>query len=217
VNPPAGVGANECRNMVAVLEAFNGSRFYAQTGSAMRAGQWVTVDNGVPHHNIMPPAQQTALLQQAYAALRESVYAALVVQTRLKPYLDAIELVIDENGVSFDTAALTTLLQSQHATSPKVAIEDLLELFRFSNPRILILDEATSALDYESERIIQNNMKAIARGRTVIIVAHRLSAVRDANRIVVMERGQIVEMGTHAQLLQNPDGAYTALHKLQQG
>jgi subfamily B ATP-binding cassette protein HlyB/CyaB len=86
-----------------------------------------------------------------------------------------------------------------------------------SNPRILILDEATSALDYESERIIQDNMKAIARGRTVIIVAHRLSAVRDANRIVVMERGQIVEMGTHAELLKNPDGAYVALHKLQQG
>jgi subfamily B ATP-binding cassette protein HlyB/CyaB len=86
-----------------------------------------------------------------------------------------------------------------------------------SNPRILILDEATSALDYESERIIQNNMKAIARGRTVIIVAHRLSAVRDANRIVVMERGQIIEMGTHTELLQNPDGAYAALHKLQHG
>jgi subfamily B ATP-binding cassette protein HlyB/CyaB len=86
-----------------------------------------------------------------------------------------------------------------------------------SNPRILILDEATSALDYESERIIQNNMKAIARGRTVIIVAHRLSAVRDANRIVVMERGQIIEMGTHGELLQKPDSAYAALHKLQQG
>jgi len=85
-----------------------------------------------------------------------------------------------------------------------------------SNPRILILDEATSALDYESERIIQDNMKAIARGRTVIIVAHRLSAVRDANRILVMERGQIVEMGAHAELLQNPSGAYAALHRLQQ-
>ena len=85
-----------------------------------------------------------------------------------------------------------------------------------SNPRILILDEATSALDYESERVIQDNMKAIAQGRTVVIVAHRLSAVRDANRIVVMERGQIVEMGSHAELLQNLSGAYFALHRLQQ-
>lgn len=86
-----------------------------------------------------------------------------------------------------------------------------------SNPRILILDEATSALDYESERIIQENMKAIARGRTVIIVAHRLSAVRDANRIVVMERGHIVETGSHAELLLNPSGTYAALYRLQQG
>jgi subfamily B ATP-binding cassette protein HlyB/CyaB len=85
------------------------------------------------------------------------------------------------------------------------------------NPRILIFDEATSALDYESERIIQNNMRAICQGRTVIIIAHRLSAVRDANRIVVMERGQIVESGTHAVLLQNPQGQYAALHRLQQG
>jgi subfamily B ATP-binding cassette protein HlyB/CyaB len=83
------------------------------------------------------------------------------------------------------------------------------------NPRVLILDEATSALDYESERMIQNNMKAICQGRTVIIIAHRLSAVRDANRIVVMERGRMVEQGSHAQLLQIPDGHYAHLHRLQ--
>ncbi|MDO9437984.1 type I secretion system permease/ATPase [Hydrogenophaga sp.] len=86
-----------------------------------------------------------------------------------------------------------------------------------TDPRILILDEATSALDYESERVIQDNMKLIAQGRTVIIVAHRLSAVRDADRIVVMDRGEIVEMGSHAELLKKPEGAYAALHRLQQG
>ncbi|TFB42266.1 type I secretion system permease/ATPase [Pseudomonas sp. F01002] len=85
------------------------------------------------------------------------------------------------------------------------------------NPRILIFDEATSALDYESERVVQQNMKDICQGRTVIIIAHRLSAVRDANRIVVMDRGQIVEQGSHAELLAHQAGHYSRLHRLQQG
>lgn len=85
-----------------------------------------------------------------------------------------------------------------------------------SNPRILIFDEATSALDYESENIIQENMQGICQGRTVIIIAHRLSAVRDCSRIVVMEKGQIAEIGSHEELLQNPDGIYTHLDGLQQ-
>lgn len=86
-----------------------------------------------------------------------------------------------------------------------------------TNPRILIFDEATSALDYESERIIQQNMKAICRNRTVIVIAHRLSAVRDAHRIIVMDKGQIIEQGHHAELLQRPDGHYAYLHRLQAG
>jgi len=86
-----------------------------------------------------------------------------------------------------------------------------------NEPRILIFDEATSALDYESERIIQQNMSAICQGRTVIIIAHRLSAVRHANRILVMDHGQIVEAGTHAELLQHEVGHYSRLHRLQAG
>jgi ATP-binding cassette, subfamily B, bacterial HlyB/CyaB len=84
-----------------------------------------------------------------------------------------------------------------------------------ANPRILIFDEATSALDYESESIIQRNMQSICTGRTVIIIAHRLSAVRHANRIIVMDRGQIVEQGSHEALLRST-GIYTRLHGMQQ-
>ena len=85
------------------------------------------------------------------------------------------------------------------------------------NPRILIFDEATSALDYESERVVQQNMKSICQGRTVIIIAHRLSAVRDAHRILVMDRGEIVEQGAHAELLAKQNGHYSRLYRMQQG
>lgn len=84
-----------------------------------------------------------------------------------------------------------------------------------NQPRILILDEATSALDYESERIIQQNMQSICQGRTVIVIAHRLSAVRHANRILVMDRGRIVETGSHAELLAQEAGHYSRLYRLQ--
>ena len=86
-----------------------------------------------------------------------------------------------------------------------------------SDPRILIFDEATSALDYESERVIQDNMRSICRGRTVLIIAHRLSAVRAAHRIIVLERGRIVESGAPATLLKNQAGYYARLCRLQQG
>lgn len=86
-----------------------------------------------------------------------------------------------------------------------------------SNPRILIFDEATSALDYESERIVQQNMREISRGRTVLIIAHRLSAVKEAHRIVVMDRGDIVEEGSHVDLVQREQGQYAALYRMQQG
>ena len=84
------------------------------------------------------------------------------------------------------------------------------------DPRILILDEATSALDYESERIIQANMRRICAGRTVLIIAHRLSAVRIADRILTLERGRLVEDGPHDELLRR-GGRYAALHRAQSG
>jgi subfamily B ATP-binding cassette protein HlyB/CyaB len=87
----------------------------------------------------------------------------------------------------------------------------------FTNPRILILDEATSALDYESEAIIQRNMALICKGRTVLIIAHRLSAVRHANRIIVLDKGRIVEAGPHEALVNHPKGLYAHLWRMQDG
>ncbi len=85
-----------------------------------------------------------------------------------------------------------------------------------SNPRILIFDEATSALDYESERIIRDNMAMISKGRTTIIIAHRLSTIKDCDKIVCFDNGNIVEVGTHEQLLAH-NGYYKQLYDAQMG
>ncbi len=85
-----------------------------------------------------------------------------------------------------------------------------------TQPRILIFDEATSALDYESERMIQANMRRIVSGRTVIIIAHRLAAVRHCDRIIAIENGAIVEEGNHHSLLARSESLYARLWRLQQ-
>ncbi len=83
-----------------------------------------------------------------------------------------------------------------------------------SDPPILILDEATSALDVESERLVQEAIDRLLEGRTVFVIAHRLATIQHADRILVLERGQLVEQGTHADLLAR-NGAYARLHALQ--
>jgi subfamily B ATP-binding cassette protein HlyB/CyaB len=115
---------------------------------------------------------------------------------------DAYDTMVGEHGATLSGG------QRQRIAIARALIND---------PRILIFDEATSALDYESEAIIQKNMQTISQGRTVIIIAHRLSAVRDAHRIIAMDKGQIVEVGSHAELLAKPNGLYAYLHRLQQG
>jgi subfamily B ATP-binding cassette protein HlyB/CyaB len=85
-----------------------------------------------------------------------------------------------------------------------------------TNPRVLIFDEATSALDYESERVIQQNMKEIVKGRTVFVIAHRLSAVRRSDRIITIDAGRLVEDGTHEDLVRT-GGRYASLYRMQAG
>ncbi|CAA7405783.1 unnamed protein product [Spirodela intermedia] len=84
------------------------------------------------------------------------------------------------------------------------------------NPRILLLDEATSALDAESEHIVQEALDRVMRDRTTVIVAHRLSTVRNADNIAVVQRGRIVEQGSHEELLKDLEGAYSQLIRLQE-
>ena len=84
------------------------------------------------------------------------------------------------------------------------------------DPKILLLDEATSALDAESERVVQSALDGLMEGRTTVVVAHRLSTVRAADKIAVVQKGRIVEEGQYEALLANRDGAFSQLVRLQQ-
>ncbi|MDE7431562.1 MAG: type I secretion system permease/ATPase [Lachnospiraceae bacterium] len=112
---------------------------------------------------------------------------------------DAYDTVIGEKGIGLSGG------QKQRIAIARAII---------NNPRILIFDEATSALDYESESIIQNNLKEICKGRTVLIIAHRLSTLKDADRIMVVDRGRIVEYDTKDKLMEKK-GLYYYLHNKQ--
>ena len=82
------------------------------------------------------------------------------------------------------------------------------------NPRILLLDEATSALDTESEKVVQEALDTAMAGRTSIVIAHRLSTVRDADKIIVVNQGRVAEAGTHAELMA-AEGLYYKLIQVQ--
>ncbi|OYV27948.1 MAG: metal ABC transporter permease, partial [Halothiobacillus sp. 20-54-6] len=111
----------------------------------------------------------------------------------------------------WDTAVGERGLKLSGGEKQRVAIARTI----LKNPRILILDEATSALDTQTEKIIQAELKEIAKNRTTLTIAHRLSTIVDADQILVMEQGRIVERGHHRQLLA-ANGVYAKLWALQQ-
>ena len=119
---------------------------------------------------------------------------------------------ISEMPEGYDTSVGERGMSLSGGQRQRIAIARTL----LSNPRILIFDEATSALDYYSERAIQDNMKEIRKGRTMFVIAHRLSTVRDVDFIIVVEKGQILERGTHDELLQMANGIYRGLHLQQE-
>ena len=112
---------------------------------------------------------------------------------------DGLDTVIGERGVKLSGG------QKQRVAIARIFLK---------NPPILILDEATSALDTETERRIQQSLEELAEGRTVLVIAHRLATIRNADRIAVVKDGQIAEIGSHAVLLSG-DGPYKRLHMAQ--
>ncbi|RXQ95710.1 ATP-binding cassette domain-containing protein [Ancylomarina salipaludis] len=118
---------------------------------------------------------------------------------------------IDRFPEGFDTIVGERGTQLSGGQRQRIAIARAI----LKDPKILILDEATSSLDSESEQLVQEALEELMKGRTSIVIAHRLSTVRTADEIIVMEQGNIVEQGTHDALMMIPDGKYSKLIQLQ--
>jgi subfamily B ATP-binding cassette protein MsbA len=137
-------------------------------------------------------------------ATREEVEAAAMAA-------NAHRFIVEDLANGYETAVGEHGVKLSGGQRQRVAIARAI----LKDPRILILDEATSSLDSESESLVQEALERLMSGRTSFVIAHRLSTVLNANWILVMNKGEIVEQGTHASLLLNPDGLYSRLYQMQ--
>ncbi|KAJ0081187.1 hypothetical protein Patl1_10099 [Pistacia atlantica] len=135
-----------------------------------------------------------------------------------KEIRNAIELANVAKFIDTLPKGLNTMV-GEHGTQLSGGQKQRLAIARaiLKNPKILLLDEATSALDNESERIVQDALDRVMTNRTTVIVAHRLTTIRNADMIVVVHQGKLVEKGTHEELIKDPEGGYSQLVRLQEG
>jgi len=159
-------------------------------------GQEVTLFNDTIANNIAYGCRETATAEQ----IRDAAIAAHALSF------------IENMPLGFDTQVGEQGIILSGGQRQRIAIARAL----LKNAPILILDEATSALDAESERHVQEALETLMQNRTTLVIAHRLSTIQNADRIYVMHSGQIIEQGTHAELLQRPSH-YGELYRLQFG